>query len=134
MKVETTEIALALFVASEGIAVSVTKEFSVAALKVKAIILAEDRQIFRIGTRGTNKTGNRAQFWAPEHPGNPGFGARYGIPQVNLERMDFIEVGRVKPGTSFVTRKAPGVGNNPGGEIEVVVPEVSVIIDGHFSL
>jgi hypothetical protein len=71
MKVETTEIALALFVASEGIAVGVTKEFSVAALKVKAIILAEDRQIFRIGTRGTNKTGNRAQFWAQEHPGNP---------------------------------------------------------------
>lgn len=110
------------------------QEFSVEALKIKAAIISEDRQIFRVGTRGINQTGGNAQFWAPKHPGTPGFGSRYGIPKANLEKMDFVEVGRVKPGTSFVTRKAPGVGGNPGGEIEVVVPEGSVIIDGHYSL
>lgn len=112
----------------------VKQEFSRAALEVKAIILAENPRVYRIGTRGINMTGKEAQYWALEHPINPSYGGRYGMPQGNFEKADFIEVGRVKSGTSFVTRRAPGVGKNVGGEIEVVVPEGAVTIEGHYSL
>ena len=109
------------------------QEFSIEALKVKMALLDGDRQIFRVGTRGKNMTGSKAQYWSPKHPQMPEYGAKYGIPPSNYKNFDFIEVGRIKPGTSFVTRKAPGALGSPGGAIEVVVPEGTVIIDGHYS-
>jgi hypothetical protein len=39
----------------------------------------------------------------------------------NVANADFIESGVVPEGTSFVTRSAPGIGENEGGGIEVVV-------------
>jgi hypothetical protein len=110
------------------------QEFTKAALEVKAIILTQDANIFRIGTRGRSMTGKQAQFWALEHPKSPGYGGKYGIPQGNFAEADFIEVGKIKAGTPFVTRGAPKFGNSRGGAIEIVVPEGAVILQGHYSL
>ena len=78
--------------------------------------------LYRIGTMGRSEA-DKPQFWALEHPLTPGYPARYGIPPENVERSDFIETATLRPGTPFVTRAAPPVGMNPGGGIEVVVPE-----------
>jgi hypothetical protein len=71
---------------------------------------------------------SEAQFWSLEYPLSPGFAARYGIPAENVTRANFIEAATLRPGTPFVTRVAPPVGTNPGGGIEVVVPEGGVIM------
>ena len=84
--------------------------------------------LFRIGTMDKSQAAE-AQFWSMEHPLTPGFAERHGIPAGNIERADFIEVATLKPGTDFVTRPAPGVGDNAGGGIEVVVPANGVIMD-----
>ena len=44
----------------------------------------------------------------------------------HIRNYNFIESGRLKAGTPFVTRKAPAAGSNPGGGIEVVVPNRGV--------
>ncbi|WP_273802636.1 hypothetical protein, partial [Proteus vulgaris] len=77
--------------------------------------------LYRIGTTGRSET-TGAQFWALEHPYNPGYASRYGIPQENITRSNFIMTAELKPGSNFVTRPAPGIGENIGGGIEVVVP------------
>ena len=51
-----------------------------------------------------------------------------GLP-ANTGDMTFIMGGRLIPGSSFITREAPGIGGNTGGGIEVVVPPNSVQID-----
>jgi hypothetical protein len=56
-----------------------------------------------------------------EHPAAPDYTSRYGIPAENVANYDFVEQGRLIDGTPFVTRTAPGVGENLGGGIEVVV-------------
>jgi hypothetical protein len=38
------------------------------------------------------------------------------------EKMLPDETASLKPGTPFITRPAPGIGENVGGGIEVVVP------------
>ncbi len=87
--------------------------------------------LYRVGTMGRS-AGPEGQFWALEHPDSPGYAARYGIPQSNVDRADFIETATVRPGTPFVTRVAPpdSGGTNPGGGIEVVVPENGVRMTG----
>ncbi|MFN3792121.1 RHS repeat-associated core domain-containing protein [Massilia sp.] len=77
--------------------------------------------LYRAGTMGKSQAAE-AQFWSLEHPDSPGYAQRYGIPQENIANADFVETGVLKPGTPFVTRAAPAVGNNPGGGIEVVTP------------
>ena len=84
--------------------------------------------LYRVGTTGRSAAGE-AQFWALEHPLSPGFASRYGLPAENVAAADFIETATLKPGTSFVTRPAPGIGANPGGGIEVVVPSGGVRLD-----
>jgi len=81
--------------------------------------------LYRIGTMGKSQAAE-AQFWSLENPASPGYAARYGIPAENVANSNFIETATVKPGTTFVTRQAPGVGENPGGGIEVVVPSGGV--------
>lgn len=81
--------------------------------------------LYRVGTTGKSQAAE-AQFWALEHPSTPGFAQRYGIPAENVQNLNFIEAATLKPGTTFVTRPAPGVGTNVGGGIEVVVPEGGV--------
>jgi RHS repeat-associated protein len=89
--------------------------------------------LYRVGTTGRSAAGE-AQFWALEHPSTPGFAARYGIPAENVAAADFIETATLKPGTSFITRPAPGIGTNLGGGIEVVVPAGGVRLDSfHYS-
>ena len=74
------------------------------------------------------------QFWALEHPATPGYGSRYGIPEENIHNFDFVEQGRVPAGTNFITRPAPGIGDNVGGGIEVVVPAGGVDLDWFSTL
>jgi hypothetical protein len=90
--------------------------------------------VYRLGTRGSSNTGAKAQFWSPEHPLTPGYGNKYGIPQENIDKADFIETAIIKDGGNFITRPAPGVGSNAGGAIEVVVPEGGIIVTSHVSL
>jgi hypothetical protein len=96
----------------------------------------EGSTLYRLGTRTRSQTGEGAQFWSLEHPNTPGYGQRYGIPQENLNSYDFIETATVTPGSEFITRPAPPStdGLNPGGGIEVVVPESGVNIHSHSSL
>ncbi|WP_245164244.1 hypothetical protein [Buttiauxella brennerae] len=77
-------------------------------------------------TQRSETTG--AQFWALEHPSTPGYAGRYGIPQENIDRSNFIMTAKLKPGAEHVTRPAPGIGGNAGGGIEVVVPPDAVDI------
>jgi hypothetical protein len=83
--------------------------------------------LYRVGTIGRSQAAE-AQFWALENPYAPGFAQRHGIPETNVLRSNFIEVAQLKPGTSFITRFAPAVGNHGGGSIEVVVPPNGVIM------
>jgi len=83
--------------------------------------------LYRIGTIGKSEAAE-AQFWSLEHPSSPGYAARYGVPAENIANANFVETATIKPGTIFVTRSAPAVGNSPGGGIEVVVPPGGVQI------
>lgn len=89
--------------------------------------VADGATLWRTGTIGRS-AGPEAQFWALEHPHSPGFAGRYGIPPENVASANFIESATIRPDTPFVTRVAPPVGPNPGGGIEVVVPEGGVIM------
>ncbi|MFJ1492456.1 RHS repeat domain-containing protein [Capnocytophaga canis] len=83
--------------------------------------------LYRMGTMKKSETIG-AQFWALEHPFSEGYADRYGIPQENIVNSDFIMTGELKEGASFITRPAPGIGENLGGGIEVVVPKDAVSI------
>jgi hypothetical protein len=81
--------------------------------------------LYRMGTTGTSQAAE-AQFWSLENPLTPGYASRYGLPAENIANANFIEAATLRPGTSFVTRSAPGIGSNVGGGIEVVVPSGGV--------
>lgn len=99
--------------------------------------------LYRIGTRGNtpvirngrtvahpgSRTGDSAQFWSPENPNSPGYLERYGIPPENVTEFNFIERAIMRPGSSYITRPAPGVGNNGGGSYEIVIPEAAGSIE-----
>ncbi|WP_406827995.1 RHS repeat-associated core domain-containing protein [Microbulbifer sp. ARAS458-1] len=110
----------------EGIA---RQENSVQALAARKEV-ADGAPLYRIGKMGRSDA-VEGQFWAIEPPNSPGYAARYGIPRDNVEAADFYEVGRLKPGSEFVTRSAPGdpKGINPGGAIEVVVNSKDVQVE-----
>ena len=95
--------------------------------------VSDGSTLYRVGTTGRSAAGE-AQFWALEHPLSPDFAPRYGLPAENVAAADFIETATLKPGTSFITRPSPGIGANPGGGIEVVVPSGGVRLDSfHYS-
>jgi RHS repeat-associated protein len=81
--------------------------------------------VYRIGTTLKSQA-TEGQFWSLENPATPGYAARYGLPAENVANADFVESGVVPDGTSFITRGAPGIGENGGGGIEVVVPSGGV--------
>jgi hypothetical protein len=85
----------------------------------------EGATLYRTGTMGKSETVG-AQFWALEHPNSSGYASRYGIPPENVTNSNFIMTGRLKQGSEFITRPAPPVGSNAGGEIEVVIPSNGV--------
>jgi len=43
-----------------------------------------------------------------------------------VSKLDWIMGGTVSPGTPVITRPAPGIGSNVGGNMEVVVPSNGV--------
>jgi hypothetical protein len=68
------------------------------------------------------------QFWSPQNPASTtSYANQFGTP--GTDQVDWIMGGTVKPGTSFVTRPAPGIGINSGGAIEVVTPPEAVRLD-----
>jgi hypothetical protein len=103
------------------------QETSDAALAARARVLSGE-PIYRMGTMGKSQAAE-GQFWALEHPSTPGYAGRYGIPEENVVNADFVEQARVPAGTDFITRSAPGIGDNPGGGIEVVVPPGGADLD-----
>jgi exonuclease VII large subunit len=100
---------------------SLTKEAYEAVNKV-----SNGATLYKVGTIGTSNTTD-AQFWSLENPSQylnnlKEFAQRYGIPEENLNAGKiFIQTAQIRPGTPFVTRPAPAVGANKGGQIEVVV-------------
>jgi RHS repeat-associated protein len=78
--------------------------------------------LYRKGITGTNFTGE-GQFWAGENPADdPNYDANFGIPTRDPETggFPFIVCGQLNPAEPWVSRPAPGFGNNPGGEPEIV--------------
>lgn len=41
----------------------------------------------------------------------------------------FFEIGKIPDNIPFITREAPGFGNNAGGAIEVVVPSKTIKLE-----
>jgi RHS repeat-associated protein len=102
-------------------------------LSEKALLARKEVQqgsvLYKIGTIGKSEIAE-SQFWSLEHPLSVNFSAsRYGIPTDNFKLPNFIISGKVKSGTSFVTREAPAVGPTLGGNVEVVVPKNGVVIE-----
>jgi hypothetical protein len=90
------------------------------AMKARAAVNG-GASVCRIGTTGRSNTTD-AQFWSLQHPNSPGFAKDFGLSAQNIKEPDFVQGGRINPGTQFITREAPGIANNTGGGIEVVVP------------
>jgi len=82
-------------------------------------------QLYRGGTFGRSNVTD-AQFWATENPLNPGYANKYGI---DFSKIDYIIGGKQIPGTPYITRPAPALGNNVGGGIEIVNNPNSVKLD-----
>lgn len=78
--------------------------------------------LFRGGTVGRSKTID-GQFWATESPLTKGYADKYGV---DFTSMDFVQSGKLKTGTNFITRPAPALNGNKGGGIEVVTPPKTV--------
>ena len=87
--------------------------------------------LYKGGKLGVS-AGPESQFWSLESPLNPGYAQKYGIPPKNAN-FDFVETATLRPGASFITRPAPGVGPNGGGALEVVVKPGGVQLTG-FSM
>jgi hypothetical protein len=86
--------------------------------------------LYRGGVLGRS-AGPEAQFWSLENPLSPGYAAKFGIPAENVA-FDFVETATLRPGATFITREAPGLGANGGGAIEVVVNPGEVSMTGFF--
>lgn len=84
--------------------------------------------LYRAGQFGRFNTID-AQFWAPENPLSSGYAEKYGV---DFKKVDYIIRGKIKPGTNFITRLAPGLGSNGGGGLEIVTDPYNVIIDSYI--
>ena len=82
-------------------------------------------QLYRGGTFGRSNVTD-AQFWATENPLNPGYANKYGV---DFSKIDYVIGGKQIPGTPYITRPAPALGNNVGGGIEIVNNPNSVKLD-----
>jgi hypothetical protein len=77
--------------------------------------------LYRQGTLGVQQTAE-GQFWSLKNPlSEVGYAEKMGLPEKGSGDPDWIISGRLKLGAQAITRRAPGLGNNPGGDIEVVV-------------
>ncbi|MFH0344213.1 MAG: hypothetical protein ACHBNF_19305 [Chromatiales bacterium] len=81
--------------------------------------------VYRQGSFGVQNTTD-AQFWSMRNPAmTAGFANKMGMPG-SAAKPDWIMGGRVPPGSPAITRSAPGIGSNSGGDIEAVVPPAGV--------
>ncbi|MDO9375309.1 MAG: RHS repeat-associated core domain-containing protein [Ferruginibacter sp.] len=105
----------------------------------KALDIARDvangKSLYKVGTFGRSEAAE-SQFWLVEDPtiylsDLKAFSKRYGIPEENLASGGnmFIIKGQIKQNQSFITRPAPPVGSNLGGEVEVVTNPSGVNIE-----
>lgn len=106
------------------------QDLSKEAIKGRADAIS-GKKLYRLGSKRKSMTGKDAQFWSLEPPTSKNYSQEYGIPQENVSKADFIETGVLKPDAQFITRKAPGVGKNQGGGIEVVVHPGGIKQTGH---
>ncbi len=93
----------------------------------------DGKGMYRAGTRPTETSrgskGIEGQFWAVEEsPNMPTYAIKYGIPEANVKNIDFAIEGKLKPNEAFITRPAPGLGQNPGGGLEVVTNSGAVAL------
>ena len=101
------------------------QDLSIEALRLRWQV-ARGRSVYRGGS--LDKSGAaEGQFWAPESPLSPGYAERYGV--ASFTDPDFIIRGQVKTSSPFVTRRAPSVGSNPGGALEIVTRVGDVVLD-----
>lgn len=94
--------------------------------------------LYRIGTLN-HSAAAEAQYWSLENPANITdiklFAQKYGIPEANLKNGDFfIEIGKPKANIPKISREAPGVGGNVGGNIEIVVPVSGVKLESFHTI
>jgi RHS repeat-associated protein len=77
--------------------------------------------VYRQGSFGVQNTTD-AQFWSIQNPANTGgFANKMGMPG-SAAKPDWIMGGRVRRDSPAITRPAPGIGSNSGGDVEAVVP------------
>jgi hypothetical protein len=77
--------------------------------------------VYRQGSFGVQNTAD-AQFWSFNNPARtPGYSGQMGMPG-GAAKPDWIMGGTVRPGSPVITRPAPGIGTNTGGNMEAVVP------------
>ena len=110
------------FSATEGIATpyGVAEQGTDAASQALKGAVEDGAPVYRQGSFGVQQTGD-GQFWAGENPlTTPNYAAGYGTP--GSAPPDWVMGGEVNPGDPFVTRPAPGLGGNEGGNPEVVTP------------
>jgi len=95
--------------------------------------VAQGHTLYKIGSFGKSEAAE-SQFWSLEDPSkflnNPEvFAKKYGIPAENLTSGNmFIIKGQMKAEQNFISRPAPGVGENGEGSIEVVADPGAVSV------
>ncbi len=91
------------------------QEISERAINIKNSV-QNGAPIYRVGRFGVQNT-NDAQFWSPINPlEEANYASEFGLP--SNSGMDWVMKGYVRG--NFITRAAPGLGQNNGGAIEVV--------------
>lgn len=83
--------------------------------------------VYRTGTLGKQNLAE-GQYWGTKNPlSTENYAQSYGMTPTG-NGQSFVIGGKVRNG-NFVTREAPGYGNNPGGAVETVVPSGNVRLD-----
>lgn len=57
---------------------------------------------------------------------SPGYADKYGV---DFKDTDYVIKGKLDQNADFITRSAPGLGNNSGGGIEIVTNPNGVKLD-----
>jgi len=113
---------------------SVTQEGSSAATSARDQVEA-GRTIYRRGYTGTadSETAqltSEAQYWSLTNPATTAnYEGIHGMPPTGTAAggsYPWIGAASLKPGAAVVTRSSPGMGANPGGAMEAVIPPSSV--------
>lgn len=78
------------------------------------------RIVYRQGSFGVQRTSD-AQFWSLQNPAaTQNYSNKMGLPS-GASKPDWIMGGTVSQSTPLITRPAPRIGSNLGGDMEAVV-------------